>query len=377
MDSTEVDHRKIVEKVEIIQLYYAHGLNCETVRRRLYLKGLTEGKWSSKTPMVRCVGLPSNEAIRKVIKVFTETGSVSKRIMKTCARKKTIRTAEILAMVREEVLRSPETSKSHSRISKILHLHPSTIYLILKDLKLKPYIPRRRQALNDGDWDKRMEFCETWLSLMERDTSFYEKVIWSDEAKFHLCGNVNRHNCVYWSECAPDISAEETVNSPGVMVWCGMSSKTIIGPIFLEGCVTGITYLTKVLTETVFPYLTDNDDEESLVFQQDGAPAHYANVVRNALNEKLAGRWIGRRGSIEWPARSPDLSPLDFFLWGYLKNKVYGNKLHNLGELKSVITNEIEKLKSDPDLLKRVCSSVTARVNECMEANGGHFEYRR
>ena len=60
------------------------------------------------------------------------------------------------------------------------------------------------------------------------------------------------------------------------------------------------------------------------IFQRDGAPPHYGTVVREWLNEKFVGRWIGRRGRIEWPPRSPDLSPCDFFLWGVLKERVYG-----------------------------------------------------
>ncbi|EZA48500.1 hypothetical protein X777_12995, partial [Ooceraea biroi] len=44
---------------------------------------------------------------------------------------------------------------------------------------------------------------------------------------------------------------------------------------------------------------------------------------RNILNESFPDRWIGRGGRISWPARSPDLTPLDFFLWGHLKNEVF------------------------------------------------------
>ena len=40
---------------------------------------------------------------------------------------------------------------------------------------------------------------------------------------------------------------------------------------------------------------------QEAVFQQDGAPPHYGTVVREWLNENFGGRWIGRRGSIEWP----------------------------------------------------------------------------
>jgi hypothetical protein len=49
-------------------------------------------------------------------------------------------------------------------------------------------------------------------------------------------------------------------------------------------------------------------------FQQDGAPPHYGVDLRLFLNNILPSRWIGRRGAIEWPVRSPDLSPLNVFL---------------------------------------------------------------
>ena len=103
-------------------------------------------------------------------------------------------------------------------------------------------------------------------------------------------------------------------------------------------------------------------------------PAHYANIVRNCLNDNLSGRWIGRRGSIELPARSPDLTPLDFSLWGYLKHKVYGNHIISVQQLKQLIKDEIELLNLDKTLLKRVCNSVTHRIQQCNNADGGHFE---
>ncbi|EFN87845.1 hypothetical protein EAI_10117, partial [Harpegnathos saltator] len=67
-------------------------------------------------------------------------------------------------------------------------------------------------------------------------------------------------------------------------------------------------------------------------FQQDGAQPHYGRIVRNYLNDTFLNRWIGRRGTIEWPPRSPDIAPLDFFLWGTIKNKVYFTKPRNLDE---------------------------------------------
>ncbi|CAH0395505.1 unnamed protein product [Bemisia tabaci] len=70
------------------------------------------------------------------------------------------------------------------------------------------------------------------------------------------------------------------------------------------------------------------------IFQQDGAPPHYALAVRAYLHNEFPGRWIGRRGPIEWPPRSPDLSPLDFFLWGHLISVIYQTTPANLAELR-------------------------------------------
>jgi hypothetical protein len=62
---------------------------------------------------------------------------------------------------------------------------------------------------------------------------------------------------------------------------------------------------------------------ERFYLQQDGAPPHYHRNVRVYLDDTLPRRWIGRRGAIEYPLRSPFLTPLYFYLWGTLKDEVY------------------------------------------------------
>jgi hypothetical protein len=70
------------------------------------------------------------------------------------------------------------------------------------------------------------------------------------------------------------------------------------------------------------------------------------------LNEMLQARVISRRGTIEWPARSPDLNACDFFLWGYLKNKVYEKKPRTTEDLKRNIREEVATIS--PTMLQRV-----------------------
>ena len=81
---------------------------------------------------------------------------------------------------------------------------------------------------------------------------------------------------------------------------------------------------------------------ETIWFQQNCTPPHFESQVRQKLlHETFSDRWIGRRGTSEWPDRSPDLTPLDFFLWVYLKNRVYINRPIHIEELRESIRSEI------------------------------------
>ena len=96
---------------------------------------------------------------------------------------------------------------------------------------------------------------------------------------------------------------ERDVNLPGLTAWCSISSVGTIGPYFFDGGVTGKSYL-EMLQHFLISRLAHYHDD--VMFQQDDAPLHFASVVRDFLDEKFPGRWIGRRGPIEWPARLPD-----------------------------------------------------------------------
>jgi hypothetical protein len=67
--------------------------------------------------------------------------------------------------------------------------------------------------------------------------------------------------------------------------------------------------------------------QPTVIFQQDGAPPHWGRIVRDCLDATFPNRWPGRDGRLAWPPRSPDITPLDFFLWSYVKDKVYATKV--------------------------------------------------
>jgi len=74
-----------------------------------------------------------------------------------------------------------------------------------------------------------------------------------------------------------------------------------------------------------------------------------------------------------WPPRSPDLTPPDHFLWGYLKGAVYQNKPRTIDALKANITKEIQAVTAD--VLARTFQNIARRVQSCLHANGDHFQH--
>jgi len=192
--------------------------------------------------------------------------------------------------------------------------------------------------------------------MCEDNPTFLDEIVWTDEATFKLSGHVNRHNCVYWSDTNPHFTITSQLNQPGITVWAGISSDGIVGPQFFDGTVTGERYLDK-LKNFIIPALRQRPDFNNLYFQQDGAPPHYATVVRNLLDETFPDKWIGRRGPIEFPPRSPDIMPMDFFVWGVIKDSVFS------------------RTNLDHDLCTKVCQSVVSRCRECIGAEGVQFEY--
>ena len=79
-------------------------------------------------------------------------------------------------------------------------------------------------------------------------------------------------------------------------------------------------------------------------------------------------RWIGRRGPHEWPARSPDLTPCDFYLWGRLKDIVYSERSTTRDELRERIRIACAELSKDE--IKRACHAVPDRMRACVAAAG-------
>jgi hypothetical protein len=86
-----------------------------------------------------------------------------------------------------------------------------------------------------------------------------------------------------------------------------------------------------------------------------------------------ADRIISRGFNPEWPPRSPDLTPLDFSIFGWLKDNVYKQQLHPQEELMAEITHHCQNI--DARTLENIFENKKRRVALCLQQNGDHFQH--
>ncbi|GFV07724.1 hypothetical protein TNCV_4942261 [Trichonephila clavipes] len=79
------------------------------------------------------------------------------------------------------------------------------------------------------------------------------------------------------------------------------------------------SYLTPNYSRSQSEIQGDLHNVQELWFQQDGATCHTARATIDLLKDTFGDRLISRFGPVNWPPRSCDLTPLDYFLWGYVK----------------------------------------------------------
>ncbi|KAJ4442082.1 hypothetical protein ANN_11948 [Periplaneta americana] len=104
--------------------------------------------------------------------------------------------------------------------------------------------------------------------------------------------------------------------------------------------------------EKLFEPQLQQENNMGIVFQQDGAPPHWATDVRDYLDDNL--------------------TPPDFFLWGFVKNDVYAQRLRDIHDLRAKIFSAFEKVT--PEMLGHTWEELATRYELCRVRNGGQVE---
>ena len=174
------------------------------------------------------------------------------------------------------------------------------------------------QQLNENDFHKRLQFCEWGLRKLQDDEMFLNKILFTHEATFTNHGEVNRHNMHYWSVDNPRWLRE-------VNVWCGLLHNKIIGPYFIDGTLNGRKY-DRIL---ILPFWQNYQRTFHWIYNN---PCGSKTDVPLIHHEMLENFWtrnleiVGLVDQEEINGQHVALTPLDFYLWGKLKEQVYRKK---------------------------------------------------
>ena len=98
-----------------------------------------------------------------------------------------------------------------------------------------------------------------------------------------------------------------------------------------------------------------------------------ADAALEFLHAKFRSRVISRRSDVAWPPYSPDLNPLDYFVWGYAMAQVRRIKPKTIVELKATVEDAVASIPEE--MIRAAVANLAKRCEACLLASGGHFEH--
>ena len=316
----------------------------------------------------------TEKTVRAIFKAWKNDFTVEDLRKGNSGQPKTARTPEKKVIVRDLI--QMDSRSSVRKLSAASGINKSSVHVILKcDLNLKPFKIQQAHEMKPGDDVKRLEFCRKIQHLSASGELNTEKIIFSDESHVYLRSVPNKQNNREWLPEKPQASNAVPLHSPKVTVWCGITSSRVLGPYFFEDDTGSAVTVTKERYVEMLEHFFIEDSHEicsETFFQQDGATPHTANLSMDWLRERFPERLISSKSDFPWPPRSPDLNPLDFFFWGYMKNEIWKSSPATMEDIKEKIREFCASI--DDDVLHRVTQNFNSRIKRCIDANGGLFE---
>ncbi|XP_039310613.1 uncharacterized protein LOC120358903 [Solenopsis invicta] len=208
------------------------------------------------------------------------------------------------------------------------------------------------------------------------ENNFLRRILWTDECTFRSDGQINRRNEHHYAEENPHCRKETHIQGQfHINVWMGNLDDRVIGPHFFPENVTITEQVYSDFLEEILPVLLgDVAAMPNIISQQDGHPAYTSLLARTVLNREYQLRWIGIHSPCqEWPPRFPDLTPMDFFLWGYMRDIIYQTLPRDRNDLIAKIREASQRIT--PEMLRNVRGSIMRRIALCAEENGGYYEH--
>ena len=283
---------------------------------------------------------------RKVVKKWTQNKDIKRKKRET---KNLILTEEARNFIVDNS-KDKWTAKDEASIPKIrarlraeLNVIASctTINRYMKEIYGKPLKSKITFLLNENHLDRRVAFCENIIAKNIKS----DDIFFTDEKRFMMRTPLNRGTNFIWIQKADKRRFKEDSKlnieyfkkrshglpkyDVGFMVAGGLSAFGVGKLIFCIGNMNSDAY-----KQTLDYYKADVEHlskkaKKDLLFQQDGASCHTSNKSETYIYDLFKKNYLQN-----WPANSPDLSPIEL-LWGILESKLRLKNVKTIDELRN------------------------------------------
>ena len=243
---------------------------------------------------------------------------------------------ELLASQENE----PGTHHSQRECANLLGISRAAVRRVSKRNGLNNFKPVTTPQLETGAVQRRVDRSRALFKRFR--TGKVRQLVFQDEKDFPIQVPVNRqNNRVYGKGKKSEISSSRLYHrknkfSKKLMVSACVSWNGTTKPFFVDPGKVKVNarHYVNHLQKELLAACDVLQKGKKYYYMQEGAPSHTANITQQYLKEKFGRRFIRKD---QWPPNSPDCSPLDYFFWDAVKQKVYEGRrerFSNLDELK-------------------------------------------
>ncbi|GBP24278.1 hypothetical protein EVAR_9376_1 [Eumeta japonica] len=286
------------------------------------------------------------------------------------------RKPEISPHLEERILRyfTRFPTASSRQAGRRFHVSHRTVQRILKRDDRRACHFQKVHDVSPPDYSQRTEYCRWVLQKHNQDPHFIHKIMWTGESSFSRNGTKNRHVRARTNSGVSHQNGHQYRWK--INVWAAILDENLIGPVFINGKLTDQKYL-DIVNNHVCGYLEDLPLAalQDTWYQYDEAEPH--NTSTSRLNDLFGKKLIGPHGPRRWPPQSPDLTPMDYFLWEYIKGVVFESECETKEEMRSRIVlafDQVREINRREELFKRVHEQNIKRLCVCLETNGTQVE---
>ena len=276
---------------------------------------------------------------------------------------------------------SPERVYRWEKLRSKLELGSPPLVVFRKKKKRKSVKRIVTPQLTDGAVVRR--FTRPRNLYSRYDAERIKLLLWQDEKDFPIQVPSNRqNNRIFIRGRKSDVQPARLYHPANkftekIMVSCLISWNGVSKPFFVDPSKTKVDakYFVKHLKKDLIPALHRLYPAGNGIYVQDGASAHTSNLVQNHLKKEF-----GRDGFVnknQWPPKSPDLNPLDYYFWNAVKTKVYEGRREPFASveqlkwrIKYVWDDEIDEAASHKAILQ-----FRNRLRAVVVNNGGPIKH--